>query len=269
MSSFRPGYARHTSCDVLTTLNQPVLDANPDSEPAPHQWIRRRRLTFRLPRRFRSSRLILLWIVLLLSLVFILSYEGSSAKQLVRQVVVSVHDQMRAKEAPPSDETRHRRSNKLKTGSQWMEEDLFVGSRQRSDERSDGLIVLDEKPVADDTKEDEAVDDSKAKPQPGNQDELPLTPESLHNKEASGVEEQQKLGVADEGSSLDSQADLLPDFIHIPFEDAVKDEKLIGWEDEWISNARFNRKRFGRLPEPRIDFVYLCKGITYAACTHT
>lgn len=183
----------------------------------------------------------------------------------MRQVMVSVHDQVRVKEAPPPEKTRHRKSNKLKTGSQWMEEDLFVGSRQRSDERSDGLILLDDKPVASDNKEDESSDGSKEKPPSGNQDELPLTPDSLHNKEASVEEEQKRFGVANEGSALDSQADLLPDFVHVPFEEAVKDEKLVGWEDEWISNARFNRKRFGRLSEPKIDFVYLCKTADYDA----
>jgi hypothetical protein len=57
--------------------------------------------------------------------------------------------------------------------------------------------------------------------------------------------------------SLEEKADLLPEIMHIPFEDAVRDVTLDGWEDEWVANAHFDSKKWGTLAEPKIDFVYL------------
>jgi hypothetical protein len=57
--------------------------------------------------------------------------------------------------------------------------------------------------------------------------------------------------------SLEEKADLLPDIVHIPFEDAVRNVTLDGWEDEWVANAVFDSKKWGKLEEPKIDFVYL------------
>ena len=59
--------------------------------------------------------------------------------------------------------------------------------------------------------------------------------------------------------SLEEKADSLPEIVHIPFEDAVKDEVLHGWEDEWVAHASYDSKKWGKLVEPKIDFVYLCK----------
>ncbi|KAI1154082.1 hypothetical protein F4825DRAFT_208351 [Nemania diffusa] len=50
--------------------------------------------------------------------------------------------------------------------------------------------------------------------------------------------------------------DDLPDVIRIPFEEAVKDVELAGWEDEWFSSGNYNKDQFGLLAEPKIDFVY-------------
>ncbi|KAI1123771.1 hypothetical protein F5Y10DRAFT_269778 [Nemania abortiva] len=50
--------------------------------------------------------------------------------------------------------------------------------------------------------------------------------------------------------------DDLPDVIRIPFEEAVKDVELEGWEDEWFSSGNYNKDQFGLLAEPKIDFVY-------------
>ncbi|KAI1284030.1 hypothetical protein F5Y07DRAFT_407533 [Xylaria sp. FL0933] len=50
--------------------------------------------------------------------------------------------------------------------------------------------------------------------------------------------------------------DDLPDVIRIPFEEAVKDVELAGWEDEWFSSGHYNKNRFGLLTEPKLDFVY-------------
>jgi Stealth protein CR2, conserved region 2/Stealth protein CR1, conserved region 1 len=57
--------------------------------------------------------------------------------------------------------------------------------------------------------------------------------------------------------SLEEKADLLPEVMHIPFEDAVRNVTLEGWEDEWVANASFDSKKWGKLKEPKIDFVYL------------
>ncbi len=59
--------------------------------------------------------------------------------------------------------------------------------------------------------------------------------------------------------SLEDKAALLPEIVHITFEDAVRDVVLEGWEDEWVADAAFDTKRWGKLQEPKIDFVYLCK----------
>jgi hypothetical protein len=52
------------------------------------------------------------------------------------------------------------------------------------------------------------------------------------------------------------KADTLPDMVFVPFEDAVADMELMGWEDLWVSKARYAGPK---LAEPKIDFVYNCK----------
>jgi hypothetical protein len=51
------------------------------------------------------------------------------------------------------------------------------------------------------------------------------------------------------------KADALPDMIFVPFEDAITDINLSGWEDLWVSKARYTGPK---LTEPMIDFVYNC-----------
>jgi hypothetical protein len=60
----------------------------------------------------------------------------------------------------------------------------------------------------------------------------------------------------EECESLKERADEMPDMILVPFEEAVKDVVLEGWEDDWIAAARFTGPK---LQEPKIDFVYNCK----------
>ncbi|KPI39104.1 3-O-alpha-D-mannopyranosyl-alpha-D-mannopyranose xylosylphosphotransferase [Cyphellophora attinorum] len=64
-----------------------------------------------------------------------------------------------------------------------------------------------------------------------------------------------------EDSSVQTDPETLPDFIFVPFEDVVHGVDLEGWEDRWISEAEYDAIEQGRLVEPRIDFVYLCKAI--------
>ncbi|QDS72617.1 hypothetical protein FKW77_001770 [Venturia effusa] len=48
--------------------------------------------------------------------------------------------------------------------------------------------------------------------------------------------------------------DKLPEVIRIPFEDAVEDIDLEGWEDDWFSSATYDFDR--SMNEPKLDFVY-------------
>ncbi|RVX73032.1 hypothetical protein B0A52_02158 [Exophiala mesophila] len=57
--------------------------------------------------------------------------------------------------------------------------------------------------------------------------------------------------------SLEQKAESLPEFVWVPFAKAVEEEVLQGWEDDWVSNGRYDEKRWGQLQEPKVDFVYL------------
>ncbi|KAL6242503.1 hypothetical protein RBB50_010643 [Rhinocladiella similis] len=57
--------------------------------------------------------------------------------------------------------------------------------------------------------------------------------------------------------TLEEKADSLPEVVHIPFEDAVRDEVLQGWEDDWVAHGSYDPSKWGKLEEPKIDFVYL------------
>jgi hypothetical protein len=54
-------------------------------------------------------------------------------------------------------------------------------------------------------------------------------------------------------NSVVELADTLPDLVFVPFDDAVIDMVLQGWEDDWISTARYSGPK---LEEPKTDFVY-------------
>lgn len=51
----------------------------------------------------------------------------------------------------------------------------------------------------------------------------------------------------------------LPDVVRIPFEDAVKDINIEGWEDDWFSSATYDFDR--SMDEPKLDFVYNCVSV--------
>jgi len=55
---------------------------------------------------------------------------------------------------------------------------------------------------------------------------------------------------------LDAKADTLPDLMHIPLEEAVLDVKLEGWEDDWFGSATYDDQVWGKMKEPRVDFIY-------------
>ncbi|KPI41667.1 3-O-alpha-D-mannopyranosyl-alpha-D-mannopyranose xylosylphosphotransferase [Cyphellophora attinorum] len=62
---------------------------------------------------------------------------------------------------------------------------------------------------------------------------------------------------SDQHLSLEAEAELLPDFVYMPFEGAVEDEHLDGWEDRWLSEGFYDLESYGTLSEPSIDFLYL------------
>lgn len=62
-----------------------------------------------------------------------------------------------------------------------------------------------------------------------------------------------------EYAAQSERAESLPDIIHIPFEDAVADVELSGWEDLWFSEAQLDIQKYGVLNESKIDFIYTCK----------
>jgi hypothetical protein len=65
------------------------------------------------------------------------------------------------------------------------------------------------------------------------------------------------LDVLSDGShAIDELMKHLPEVIRIPFEEAVEDIELQGWEDDWFASAKFDFSR--QLEEPKLDFVYNC-----------
>lgn len=50
--------------------------------------------------------------------------------------------------------------------------------------------------------------------------------------------------------------DQLPEVIRIPFEDAVEDINIEGWEDDWFSSGTYDFDK--SMEEPKLDFVYNC-----------
>lgn len=64
----------------------------------------------------------------------------------------------------------------------------------------------------------------------------------------------------DRPNAIDDLMEQLPDIIHIPFEEAVNDVELEGWEDDWFSSATYDYER--ELAEPKLDFVYNCECTT-------
>lgn len=64
-------------------------------------------------------------------------------------------------------------------------------------------------------------------------------------------------------AALEEKAEGLPDIIHTPFEDAVSDVDLEGWEDLWFSDAELDTAKRGTIKETKIDFVYTCKRSQY------
>ncbi|KAI9761305.1 MAG: hypothetical protein M4579_001095 [Chaenotheca gracillima] len=88
-------------------------------------------------------------------------------------------------------------------------------------------------------------------------EQMPLT--AMQQKPLRGkalARDQKAFPTYEEFVELNDKAEFLPDIIHIPFEEAVSEETLEGWEDEWLADGVFDPQKWGRLKEPKIDFVY-------------
>ena len=107
--------------------------------------------------------------------------------------------------------------------------------------------------------ENTLVIDESPKPRPA-----PDSPESDEAATAATDRTKEQL-VEDESNeskqhlSLEQRAESFPEFVWVPFEEAVKNEVLQGWEDGWVSSGTFDGEEWGKLKEPKIDFVYLCR----------
>jgi hypothetical protein len=75
----------------------------------------------------------------------------------------------------------------------------------------------------------------------------------------------QKFPSYGEFAALDENAEVLPDIVHIPFEEATSDVILVGWEDQWFADAVLDIPRWGKINETKIDFVYTCKNLSLIA----
>jgi hypothetical protein len=75
-------------------------------------------------------------------------------------------------------------------------------------------------------------------------------------REMSAWSEDYRFPSRDECNEVREKADTLPDMVFVLFEDAVADMELMGWEDLWVSKARYAGPK---LSEPKIDFLYNCE----------
>jgi hypothetical protein len=133
---------------------------------------------------------------------------------------------------------------------------LIDGKQKR---RSTGQTVIrDDKSVQPPlVEEDEDEQGSAAKHKNVNDPVRAVEGGLVIGKEDSPALEHEGSRESDQHLSLEAEAELLPDFVYMPFEEAVKEEHLDGWEDRWLSEGFYDLESYGTLPEPSIDFLYL------------
>ena len=90
-------------------------------------------------------------------------------------------------------------------------------------------------------------------------DEVKAGKEESANKQLSQKSDIKKFPTYSEYVALDEKGEVLPDIVHVPFEDSTADVKLQGWEDQWYSEAELDIPKWGEIPETKIDFVYTCE----------
>jgi len=82
-----------------------------------------------------------------------------------------------------------------------------------------------------------------------------------HSRPVEGIQTSFEMpeDTTDDGSphAISSLMNQLPEVIRIPFEEAVADVELGGWEDSWFSSATYDFER--GMAEPKLDFVYNCE----------
>lgn len=112
-------------------------------------------------------------------------------------------------------------------------------------------IMSDKKDAKEEEEGEEEVSDVEETAEAAEKAKKPLTSDPLSAAEIR--KEDYEFPSWEECESVKDTADALPDILHVPFEDAVRDVHLEGWEDEWVAKARFTGSK---LKEPKIDFVY-------------
>jgi hypothetical protein len=90
-------------------------------------------------------------------------------------------------------------------------------------------------------------------------DEVKAEKEEEANRLSTPKSRHKKFPPYTEYAALDEKGESLPDIVHVPFEDTTADVTLQGWEDQWFSDAVFDIGKWGKIPEPKIDFVYTCE----------
>lgn len=252
--------------------------------PAWHCNTQRRQPVRYLPRRFRSKRFLLLWGLLSVILVVLICHRSPSAPPRSSQAAESVHErpgnnEVSSSEAKERSIKSHERLHNLRR----LNEKQTHGSAYEQNEAQEEpqqihewVIVAGEsgqgpeapfpKPPKPNAIADVDDEDGVSLLEHQSDDQLELLANSNRLIEEEKVVEidREKNGESEQHLDLESRAELQPDLIFIPLEEAVKDEKLAGWEDDWISNAVFEQEKSGALAEPKIDFVYLC---TFVACS--
>ena len=150
--------------------------------------------------------------------------------------------------------------SKAKVRGSSLEEEAELESKQQAKHGAKEVINHEQPRHVDDASGEQVV---------AKQDSLPMAPVNVkpdldHRTEKqpllSSPDTPAKVKVLESESdahlTIEETGDSLPDLVFIPFETAVKDVVLEGWEDDWISHGTFDDKKW-KLEEPKIDFVYL------------
>jgi hypothetical protein len=87
-----------------------------------------------------------------------------------------------------------------------------------------------------------------------------LSPEKISSKKHPSLDSGEvRFPSYSEYAELTEKEEALPDIVHLPFEDATTDIVLQGWEDQWFADAEVDVAKWGKIKEPKIDFVYTCE----------
>ncbi|ETN45742.1 uncharacterized protein HMPREF1541_09575 [Cyphellophora europaea CBS 101466] len=230
-------------------------DCGPGCNIHRNKWQRR----VRLPRRLTPRRHVLIWTLLCLVTWQLLHNRTRLNLFSSRKHTGTALGHIEALPESTKGEIRQKRPRDTSSNSQATPEELTIDSVQGDNAKKDQTIISQDKQGASKHGEDDEDDDEAMirKHKAAESKELPVEGGLVIGKEASPDPEQEQSQESEQHLSLESRAESLPDFIYVPFEEAVRDEKLAGWEDEWIGHGILDTAKSGGLTEPKIDFVYL------------